>query len=577
MSSRLHAHQPIGLAVGLGAGLLTAVLAVVADRSTLPPSPETVVVLAQLVAGASFIVIGSLLWWWHDAPRIGLGAVVVALALAAPHLRWIETSLTWTLGWLLIDLHLIALAWLILAFPDGDLAARERIFVVAAGAYFVALAVAGNLFADPWPDCAECPSQLLLLRRNPSLNNWIWDVGQIGNLVVLGTFVALVLDRRNHASSAERRALSPVSWALVPIALTLAAAFIEPLVGFGTTGGRAVLVAERLALSAFPLALLAGMVRTRLDRSRVADLARAVDDATDLAALELLVKQALGDPGARLTVRSPASGDLIDSAGQPLSDDHDARIAPILWETGDELGAIIHDPAVDESLVAAVSATVALAVRNESLRAELRRQLHEVTVSRERLAEAAVVERRRIERDLHDGAQQGLLGLAATLSSLRLQADGVMADRLDVVMCDLQSVIDELRDLARGVHPPILVERGLVPSIESLAERSVIPVSITGTVPRCRPVVEAAAYFMVAETLTNAMRYADAVEVTIDLAVIDGLLTVVVSDDGCGGADPTAGTGLQGLADRMEALGGTVRVISPAGAGTTIEATVPCG
>ena len=569
--------QPQGLAAGLGAGLVSVLLAVAATRSTLPPSPDTGVVLAQLVAGGSFVVVGSVLWWRHQASRIGLLSIAVALAIAAPHLRWIETDLTWTLGWALVDFHLIVLAWLFLAVPAGRLTPPERIVLSIMGAYFVALAIAGHLFHDPWPGCDGCPSNLLLISTEPSLNDQIWDGGQIGNLVVVGAFVALVVNKRNRASPAAQRALAPVVWALTPIALTLVAAFLEPVVGFGTTGARAVLVAERLALSAFPLALLAGMVRTRLARSRVADLARAVDDVTDPVELEALVGQALGDPGAQLAFRSPTLDRLIDSAGQPLAEREGVRLAPIRWETGDQLGAIAHDPAVDQSLVAAVAATVAMAVRNESLRAELRRQLHQVTISRQRLAEATVVERRRIERDLHDGAQQGLLALAASLSSVRLEADGAMTRRLDAIISDLQSVIDELRDLARGVHPPVLSDRGLVPAIESLAERSAITVSVAGAVPRCRPVVEAAAYFVVAEGLTNAARHADASAVTIVVGVLDGRLTVSVSDDGCGGADISDGTGLQGLADRIEALGGTVDVISPPGVGTTIEATVPCG
>ncbi len=576
VSTTIHDRQPLGLAAGLGAGLLTVLLTVVASRSTLPPSPDSGVLVAQLVAGSSFVVVGTLLWWRHRAPAIGLLSIAVALAMAAPHLRWIETSLTWTLGWALVDVHLIVLAWLILAFPTARLTFGASIFLSIAGAYFAALAIAGHLFQDPWPACEDCPSNLLLLHLDPGLNNQIWDLGQIGNLAVVGTFVALIVNKRNNASPAARRALSPVTWALTPIALTLVAVFLEPVIGFGSAGARAVLLAERLALSAFPVALLAGMARTRLDRSRVADLARAVEELTDAGDLEALVGQALGDPGAQLAFLSPTSGGLIDSTGQPLVERQGGRVAPILWETGDQLGAITHDPAVDPSLVAAVSATVAMAVRNERLRAELRRQLHEVTTSRERLAEATVVERRRIERDLHDGAQQGLLALAASLSSVRLEADEAIAERLDSVICDLQSVIDELRDLARGLHPPVLSERGLLPAIESLAERSPIPVSVEGTVPRCRPVVETAAYFVVAETLTNAARHADASEITIAVAVVDGLLTVVVSDDGRGGAETSSGTGLQGLADRMEALGGAVRVVSPAGSGTTIEATVPC-
>ncbi|MEL7155489.1 MAG: histidine kinase, partial [Actinomycetota bacterium] len=500
----------------------------------------------------------------------------VGLDPAEVHLRWIETDVTWTLGWVLVDGHLILLAWLILAFPTGRLLGPERRFVLAAAVYFFGLAIAGHVFEDPWPGCDRCPSNLLLVRRDPDLNDRIWELGQLGNLIVLGAFVALVIHKRNGASAAARRALSPVTWALAPIAVALAATFAEPVVGFGTTGARTVAVAEHLALSAFPLALLAGSVRTRLDRSRVAHLARAVDETSDPADLEQLVGETLGDPAVRLAFRSPTSGDLLDAAGRPLDERAGACVTPIRGETGEQLGAILHDPAVDPPLVDAVAATVALAVRNESLRAELRHQLHEVTVSRRRLAEATVVERQRIERDLHDGAQQGLLALAASLSSVRLEADGPVAARLEDVIGDLRVVIDELRDLARGVHPPILTERGLVAAIESLAERSPIPVSVAGSPPRCRPMAEAAAYFVVAEALTNATRHADASAIAVEVAVTGGCLRVTVSDDGHGGAGTDSGSGLRGLVDRVEAVGGIVRVVSPPEVGTTIEATLPC-
>lgn len=576
VSARPQDRQPWGLGVGIATLAVGAALAVVASRSTLPPGPDAEVLASQLLAGTSFALVGSVLWWRHQTRAIGLLSIAVALAVAVPHLRWIETGITWTAGWVLVDGHLIVLGLLILAFPSGRVSRGERVFVAIAAGYFVALAVAGHLFQDPWPGCASCPPNLLLVTVDPPLNDRIWDLGQIGNLAVLGGFVALFVAKRHRASPAARRALSPVTWALAPIALTLVAVFAEPVVGFGSAGARVVLVAERLALAAFPLALLIGMVRSRLDRARVADLANAIEEVTDSAALDLLVGRALGDPSAQLVFRSSTTGDLIDTSGKPLGERDGAVLAAIRSEKGAQLGAIVHDPTVDQSLVEAVSATVALAVRNESLRTDLRRQLHEVTISRQRLAEATVAERRRVERDLHDGAQQGLLALAASLSSIRLGADGTVADRLDGAIDDLQSVIEELRDLARGVHPPMLSERGLAPALEALAERSPIPVEVDGAVPRCRPAAEAAAYFLVAEALTNAARHADASLVTITVSAADNQLTVAVSDDGRGGAEAGPGTGLQGLVDRLEALGGTVRVISPLGGGTTIEGTIPC-
>ncbi len=185
-------------------------------------------------------------------------------------------------------------------------------------------------------------------------------------------------------------------------------------------------------------------------------------------------------------------------------------------------------------------------------------------------------ERRRIERDIHDGAQQGLLAVGATLSSIRGKADGEVAALLDQAVEDLKLTVQSLRDLARGVHPPILTDRGLAPAIETLAEHSPVPVDVDVVSDRFRPAIEAAAYFLVAEALTNTARHADATSITVKGSRSGNSLVVEVSDDGHGGADAGGGTGLQGLRDRIEALGGELRIMSPSRGGTTLRASLPC-
>ena len=267
---------------------------------------------------------------------------------------------------------------------------------------------------------------------------------------------------------------------------------------------------------------------------------------------------------------------LIDVRGRKIEVGSHRSKEVIQTNEGEDLGAIIYDPAVDEFLAASVSAAATLAVRNESLRAELRRHLLEVERSRERIAEAAIEERRRIERDLHDGAQQGLLALGASLSSIRGKTDGEVGGLLDEAIEDLKMTVESLRDLARGVHPSILTDRGLAPAIETLAERAPVPVEIHLTSARFRPSVEAAAYFLVAEALANAIRHANPKSVVVEASSTGGWLTVEVTDDGNGDADPRGGTGLQGLKDRVEALGGDLQIISPVGGGTILKATLPC-
>lgn len=568
-----------GVAVWLAAvavmvlGLATAWAAI---GSTLPGAPSTAVVVADVLAGWSFAVVGAALWTRYRSRWIGGLAIAVGLAIFLPDLRWFENSITWTLGSMMSDVHLILLAWLVLAFPDGRLDRVERLYVASISVYFVALAILGHLFQDPFPGCEACPPSFLLIRVDAELNDLIWGVGQVLNLVIVGLLVALIIRKRNSSTPAARRALSPVIWALWPIALALVLAFLEPLVGSGDAGAQAVLIIERLALVAFPAALIAGVVRSRLDMARIGDFALALEDAITSTELEARIGDALGDPTARLVFSSDAGEGLIDVRGRAIEVGSARSKAVIHASDGEDVGAIIYDPAVDDALAASVSAAATLAVRNERLRAELRRHLLQVERSRERIAEAAIEERRRIERDIHDGAQQGLLALGANLSSIRAKTDGEVGGQLDEVIEDLKVTVESLRDLARGVHPPILTDRGLAPAIETLAERAPVPVELHLSSERSRPSVEAAAYFLVAEALANAVRHANATSVVVNASCAEGWLTVEIADDGHGGADTRGGTGLQGLKDRIEALGGDLQIISPTGGGTTLKARLPC-
>jgi PAS domain S-box-containing protein len=209
-----------------------------------------------------------------------------------------------------------------------------------------------------------------------------------------------------------------------------------------------------------------------------------------------------------------------------------------------------------------------------------RRAEAELRASRARLVTASYEARRRIERDLHDGAQQHLVMLAMTLRLVRSQLeDGTLtAELVDEAIKELADATAELRELARGIHPAVLTQGGLRPALRALARRVPVPVELTD-VPEGRwpAAVEATAYFVIAEALTNVARYAEATAASVSVREAGGRLVVRVSDDGRGGADPTSGSGLTGLHDRLDALGGTLVVDSPPGRGTTIVAEVPCG
>jgi signal transduction histidine kinase len=319
-----------------------------------------------------------------------------------------------------------------------------------------------------------------------------------------------------------------------------------------------------------------------MGRLGVSDLIVELSRGVEPGRLRDAISQSLRDPSLQLGfwIRDP--DEYVDVDGQPVSViPGPDRAVTILERHGRSIAALVHDPALSENpaLLDAVSSAAGLALENERLLAELRAQLDEVRDSRARLVEASVTERRRLERNLHDGAQQRLVTLALHLRMAQEtlhddpQATGtILAGAGD----ELKQALDELRELARGLHPAVLTDRGLVPALQSLANRSPFPVAITG-VPAIRlpEPVEAALYYVVAESLTNAAKHAGATEGHVELSTTAEKVVVDIRDNGSGGASMTRGSGLRGLADRIEALGGEFHVRSPMDGGTLIRAALP--
>jgi PAS domain S-box-containing protein len=262
------------------------------------------------------------------------------------------------------------------------------------------------------------------------------------------------------------------------------------------------------------------------------------------------------------TVRLRRDGTLV-----PVS----IAAAPVRDETGRVIG----------NMVAYTDITERKAQEAEvhRLNDELRDRLEELAASRARIVTAGDVERRRLERNLHDGAQQRLVALALSLRLVagKLESNPEVArELLAGAGRELGLALDDLRELARGLHPAVLSDRGLGPAVETLTGRAPLPVEVTAMPEERLPEpVEAGAYYLIAEALTNVAKYANASTVRVAVSAADGRLAVEVSDDGIGGADPASGSGLRGLADRVETLGGTLTVTSPAGAGTTLRAEIP--
>jgi signal transduction histidine kinase len=259
----------------------------------------------------------------------------------------------------------------------------------------------------------------------------------------------------------------------------------------------------------------------------------------------------------------------------------------VVERNGRPLAALLHDPALDPTLVQAAAAAAGMAIENERLQAQVRAQLDEVRASRARIVQASDQERLRIERNLHDGAQQRLLTLSLALHGARRQlgpdADPALVETLRGASAELRLAIEELRELARGIHPAILTDEGLGPALGSLVGRALVPVTLVEAPSgRLSPPVEATAYFVVSEALANVTKYAYAASVSVRVRLDEDNgdqragLVVEVCDDGVGGADPACGSGLRGLQDRVAAVGGRLAVTSPPGQGTVVRAWLPC-
>jgi signal transduction histidine kinase len=331
-----------------------------------------------------------------------------------------------------------------------------------------------------------------------------------------------------------------------------------------------------------PLAFLAGLLDSRLAKAGVGEL--LVQLRTDPAPdLRELLAQALRDPTLSLIYWLPQYGSWADQDGNSttLPEQDSGRRVTLVKQNGEQIAALVYDAALGEEpeLVEAVSAAAGIALENGRLEAELRARLRELQGSRSRVVEAQQNERRRLERNLHDGAQQRLVALALELGLLAEQADNDPGtqDRLKHARSEVAESLDELRDIARGLHPAVVSGHGLAVALESLAAATPFEVQLqTVGLPRLPEQLEVAAYYVVSESLTNAAKHAQADRVTVEAGITDDTLMVEIVDNGIGGADSERGTGLRGLADRIEALNGRLRVWSPVGKGTRVRAKIPC-
>src|SRR6266540_737335 len=508
-------------------------------------------------AGAALGVAAELHYFGWSAPGDWLADVAVGWALIACGLvAWSRrpdslsgilmtaTGFCWfaaNFSSQALYLHRGPLVHLVLSYPTGRLGGRVERATVAGG---YALAV--------------IPA--------------VWS-GEIATFALAAIGVAVAARSHSRAVGSVRRLRLAALQATGFLAAILTATAAIRLAFPNQEATDATLLMYEGALCTLALALLVALVREPWAHARVTDLVVELGEVRSGTLRDGLAR-ALGDPTLEVGYRLSATGDYVDAAGHRLdvsSPGPDRRVTPIELD-GQPVAALVHDPAVleDRGLLDAVAAAARLAAANARLQAEVRAQLAELSASRLRLVQAGDEERRRLEQRLHESAERRLAELARELEGARGRSDRIRRAEEQLAL-----TLEELRELAAGLHPRLLGERGLAGALAALGERSPVPVDVAAPGAPLPEEIEAAAYFVCSEALANVAKYASASHAAVSVRAEDGRVLVEVADDGRGGAVVGRGSGLRGLADRVEALGGTLRLDSPAGAGTRLTVELP--
>jgi signal transduction histidine kinase len=501
----------------------------------------------DLVAGWSLVGCGLVGWSRRRESRSGALMAATGFAWFAPNFATTGVN---ALDWLsahALYLHRGPLVQLVLTYPRGRAVGRlER----------AALAV-GYAAAVVTP---------------------IWR-SEVGTIVLSALLITVAIAGYFRAVGRERRMRLSAVRATTLLAAGLAAIAWIRLTFATDTANAATLHAYQAALCVLSLGLLAGLFLAPWDRAPVTDLVVDLGETRSVTLRDALAR-ALGDPSLQVGYWLEDFGGFVDSAGRPLrlpDSESERSMTMIEWDGG-AVAVLVHDPAVlsDQGLVEAVSSAAELAAANARLQADVRARLAEITTSRRRILEAEDEERGRLACQLRAGAQRRLDELAETLRGARASAGAEPTiERIAQSESQLARTRDDLRRLARGIHPRELSEQGLAAGLASLTNDFPLPVQLALPAIDASASVQACMYFVCSEALANVAKYASASRVAISVSSSAGDIVTVVEDDGVGGADPNRGTGLRGLADRVEAFGGTLTVDSPPGRGTRLVAVIP--
>jgi signal transduction histidine kinase len=517
----------------LGWALLTVVALVAAVSVELVGGAGMPDAAGDLGAGLALMIGGAAAWARRPGSRSGPLSVVAGVA-------WFAGDLTDVL----LYAHRGPLVHLLLSYPQGRVDSRAAAVVIGA-AYVDGLIP--ELARSEWPTMA-----------------------------LMAAVVTVAAWRHRTAGGMERRARAAALAGAVVIGGTLALAALARLAGGDLDAATAWSYYAAVAVAA--VGLSADLLWGRWTRAAVTGFVVDLGDRFEPDALRAALARTLGDPDVEVAYRVAGVDNWVDEAGRVVRlPDGDGRAVTLVHDEGEAVAALVHDPAAlaDRELVDSVAAAARLAVVNVRLQAEIAARIGEVAASRRRLVEARDDESRRLGDRLHAGAEHRLAGLRDRISRLAGERDGEAGETLRQLAGDLDAARAELLRFARGVHPRSLTEGGLSKALDELVAQAAVPVRLQVPARRFPPAQEAAAFFLCSEGLANVAKYAGGASADIAVRATPSGLVVRVADDGPGGADLALGSGLRGLADRVDALGGTLRVDSRAGAGTRLEAVLP--
>lgn len=537
------------------------------------PVEPTWLILAFPLMGLTYGATGIEAWRRRPSNRIGLLLVLGAWCWLLAGLANVEDEVLIVVGQLAATVGIAVIVHLVLAFPPGRLPDRASRWI-SISAY-----VTTTVFEVPlW---LFNPSSPAMIRDHPDLDRLAhWFQRSLG-AVIFVAFVVVVVRRLMAAPPPARRVLAPLLGygVFTAVMVPVSANVLPVLVGIDPL----TLATIQLAvLMVVPLAFTLGLLRGGFAQTgELVELGASLGADLDRPELAAALSATLGDPSVEVGFWLPGRSRYVDAAGRPLDLAVGRERRRVDIDVGGRpVGVIGYDATLlaDADLVRTAGRVVAIAIDRQRLDVELRASYEALRTSRARIVEAGDAERRRIARDLHDGLQGRLVLLAIRAQRLVDRVGpGDARDQAQEVRFGMDAAIEELRALVHGVMPALLIERGLEAATAELVDRMPIPTELAARVRPLPASVESTAYLVVAESLANGVKHSRADHMWVRLDVIGSELCVEIRDDGVGGAATNGGSGLRGITDRVDALGGRVDVDSPAGRGTVVRVEVPCG